>query len=54
MSGPAFEWRPRNKSITRACIDESPAARYLRIMRAEMQALADEIQQSLALLRRHL
>jgi hypothetical protein len=54
MFGPAFEWRPRRKSITCARIDGSPAARYLRPMRAEMQALADEIQQSLALLRRHL
>jgi hypothetical protein len=30
------------------------APRYVPLMRAEMQALADEIQQSLALLRRHL
>jgi hypothetical protein len=39
---------------SRPCIDGFAAARYLPIMRAEMQALADEIQQSLALLRRHL
>jgi hypothetical protein len=54
MFAHAFEWWRWCKSITRCCIDGSAAARYLRLMRAEMQALADEIQQSLALLRRHL